>query len=219
MLSLVTMLVSLAAVSIALSGGAKLIFDVFEDGLTNSLEGIPVKIGVIGFTFFFGWVLGLVSIRGFGNRIYPIVIKIYAWGCLIATGILYIKVIQKLYIHKYDSMRFGMYLAILLGVLFVLLCLHLLLDAHDLRPFAIPLLFISVLHLFVIVYHYVFDGSIDGVYALGDFTVFLLMITISGLMLMHIGVVSPMRETIGGWFTTHESENSGKENGNGNGVS
>lgn len=215
MLSLVTMLVSLAAVSFALAGGMVLILNIFDEGLTNSLDKIPVKIGVLGFTFLFGWGIGLVSIRGFGNRIYPVIIKIYAVGCLFATGILYIKIIQKLYMHKYDSMHFGIYLTILIGVLFVLLCLHLLVEEHDLRPFAIPLLIISIIHLFLIVYHYVFDGDVDGIYALGDFVVFLLMITTSGLMLMHIGIVSPLRAIISGWFSTEEVES----NGNGMGVS
>jgi hypothetical protein len=209
MLSLVTMLVSLAAISIALGGGVKLILDVFEDGLINAMGGIPVKVGVLGFTFFFGWVIGLVSIRGFGNRIYPVFIKIYTWGCLVAVGILYIKVIQKLYMQEYDTTHFGAYLIILIGALFVLFLLHLLVEGHDLRPFAIPLLIISVLHLFVIVYHYIFEGNIEGRFAMGDFTVFLLMITISGLMLLHIGIVSPMREQISGWFSTRESENNG----------
>ncbi|MBI5951292.1 MAG: hypothetical protein HY865_06525 [Chloroflexi bacterium] len=212
MLSIVTMLVSLAAVTVAMLGGMKIILDVLGGGLASELGAMPVELGVIGFTFFFGWATGLVSIRGFGNRLYPIVIKIYAWGTLAAAGILYIKVIQKLYVQQYDNLRFGMYLALLIGVLFVLLCLHLLVERHDLRPFAIPLLVISVVHLFVIVYHYVFEGVDEGmgIYALGDFTVFLLMITASGLMLMHGGALAPLREMISGLFARDEEpENAG----------
>jgi hypothetical protein len=206
------MFVSLAAVTAALLGGTKIIRDVLGDGLENSLGKMPVVIGVLGFTFFFGWATGLVSIRGFENRLYPIVIKIYAWAVLAAAGILYIKVIQKLYMLGYNNLRFGMYLALLIGVLFVLLCLHLLVEGHDLRPFAIPLLVISVVHLFLIVYHYVFEGVDEGmgIYALGDFTVFVLMITASGLMLMHGGALAPLREMISGLFARDEEpENTG----------
>ncbi len=216
MLSIATMLASLAAISIALGGGMKLVLDIFGEGLVNSLSEMPVKVAVLGFAFLFGWVTGLVSIRGFGNLVYPFIIKIYAWGCLVAVGFLYIKIIQKLYVHAYDGMHFGMYLAILLGGLFVLFFLHLLVEEHDLRPFSLPLLIISVVHLFVIVYHYVFAEDADGIFALGDFTVFILMISISGLMLMHIGIFSPMRDAIGGLFSRNPEP---KNNGNGNGVS
>lgn len=214
MLSIVTMLVSLTSISIALGGGLKLVLDIFSEGLKDSMGGMPVKIAVLGFAFLFGWVTGLISIRGFGNLIYPFVIRIFAWGCLVAVGFLYIKVIQKLYVHAYDWMRFGVYLVILLGGLLVLLLLHLLVEDHDLRPFAIPLLIISVIHLFVIVYHYVFAGDENGIFALGDFTVFTLMIVISGLMLMHIGIFSPMREAISGLFSKERKpQNKDSENG------
>ncbi|CAG1010871.1 hypothetical protein ANAEL_04039 [Anaerolineales bacterium] len=214
MLSIATMLASLATVTMALGGGFKLVLDIFSDGLVNSMGDMPVKVAVLGFTFLFGWITGLISIRGFGNLFYPLIIRIYAWGCLGAVGILYIKIIQKLYVHTYDGMRFGMYLAILLGGLFALFFLHLLIEDHDLRPFAIPLLIISVIHLFVIVFHYVFAGETDGMFALADFTVFILMIVISGLMLMHIGIFSPMREAIGDLFEK-KPEPEGRSNGNG----
>ena len=208
MLSLVTMLVSLAALTLSMLGALKLVLDIFNDGLANSLEGMLVKVVVLGFAFFFGWGIGLVSIRSFGNLVYPIVIKIYAWVCLVAVGFLYIKVIQKLYMQAYDGLHFWAYLLMLLGGLFVLICLHLLVDGHDLRPFAIPLLVISVVQLFVIVYRYVFAANPNGWMLLGDFTIFL-----SALMLMHIGILSPLRDQLNGVF----SEDTGS-NHNGNGA-
>ena len=202
MLSIATMLVSLAALTVSMGGAAKLIFDIFDDGLADNLEGLLVKVIVLGFAFFFGWGVGLVSIRGFGNLVYPLIIKIYAWACLVAVGILYIKVIQKLYMQKYDGLHFWAYLVMLLGGLFVLICLHLLIEDHDLRPFAIPLLIISVLQLFVIVFRYVFDANPNGLMLFADFTIFIVMISISALMLMHIGILSPLRDWIGELFFT-----------------
>ncbi len=79
-------------------------------------------------------------------------------------------------------------------------------------PFAIPLLIISVLHLFVIVYRYVFTNDPNGWMALGDFTIFIVMISLSALMLMHIGILSPLRDQIDGMFTV-EDESNHKENG------
>lgn len=206
------MLVSLAALTVSMLGAAKLVFDVFDDGLANSLNSILVKVVVLGFAFFFGWGIGVVSIRGFGNLVYPIVVKIYAWACLAAVGILYIKVIQKLYMQAYDGLHFWAYLVMLLGGLFVLICLHLLVEGHDLRPFAIPLLVISVVQLFVIVYRYVFTADPNGWMLLGDFTIFIVMISLSALMLMHIGILSPLRAWIDAMFARSESLN---HNGNG----
>lgn len=214
MLSIATMFVSLAALTVSMGGASKLIFDIFNDGLVNSLEGLLVKVIVLGFAFFFGWGVGLVSIRGFGNLVYPLIIQIYACACLVAVCILYIKVIQKLYMQKYDGLHFWAYLIILLGGLFVLICLHLLIEDHDLRPFAIPLLIISVVQLFVIVFRYVFDANPNGLMLFADLTIFIVMISISALMLMHIGILSPLRNQIGGLFshkqTTENNGNSGE---------
>lgn len=209
MLSIATMFVSLTALTVSMGGAGKLIFDIFDDGLANNLDGVMVKILVLGFTFFFGWCIGLVSIRAFANLVYPMIVKMYAWACLVAVCILYIKVIQKLYLQAYDGMHFWAYLIILLGGLFVLICLHLLIEGHDLRPFAIPLLLISVLQLFVIVIRYVFADNPNGLMLFADFTIFGVMILISALMLMHIGILSPVREQINNIFIRNESSNAG----------
>jgi hypothetical protein len=207
MLSIATMFVSLAALTVSMGGAGRLILDIFDDGLASNLDGIMIKIIVLGFTFFFGWCAGLVSIRAFANLVYPIIVKIYAWISLIAVCILYIKVIQKLYMQVYDGMHFWAYLVILLGGLFVLICLHLLIEGHDLRPFAIPLLIISVLQLFVIVIRYVFAKNPNGLMLFADFTIFGVMILISALMLMHIGILSPVRDQINEIFIRNDASN------------
>ena len=212
MLSILTMMVSLAALTVSMFGATVFVFDVFDDGLNKSIDGLFVKLIVLALAFFFGWGVGLVCIRGFGNLIYPLIIQIYAWACLIAVGILYIKIIQKLYIQKYDAMHFWVYLLMLLGGLFVLICLHLLVEGHDLRPFAIPLLIISVLQLFVIVFRYVFDVVANGWLVFADLTIFIVMISISALMLMHIGILAPLRYFIDELFSNRQEPGN---NGNG----
>lgn len=210
MLSIATMFVSLSALTVSMGGATKLVLVIFDDGLADNLEGLLVKVVVLGLAFFFGWGAGLISIRSFGNLVYHLIIKIYAWTCLVAVGFLYIKVIQKLYMQKYDAMHFWAYLVMLLGGVFVLICLHLLIENHDLRPFAIPLLIISVLQLFVIVFRYVFDANPNGWMLFADFSIFFVMISISALMLMHIGILSPLRDQIGEWFSRKQvSENNG----------
>jgi len=200
LLSISTMFVSMAALSVSMFGAGRLVIDIFDDGLSTALEGILVKILVLALSFFFGWIMGLVSIRGFGNLVFPIIIKIYAWICLAAVSVLYLKVIRKLYLQAYDGRHFWAYLVMLLGGLTVLICLHLLIEGHDLRPFAIPLLVISVLQLFVIVFRYVFSINPNGFMLFADFSIFIVMISISALMLMHIGILSPLRDQIGSIF-------------------
>ena len=207
MLRLATMLASLTALTLSMLGAGALVFDVFAVGLTGNLEGLLVKMIVLGFAFIFGWGAGLASIRAFGNIFYPLIIKIYAWAVLIAICILYIKVIQKLYMQDYDTVHFWAYLAMLLGGIFVLLCLHLLVEDHDLRPFAIPLLTICVLQLCAIVFRYVFDKNPNGLYLFGDFTIFIVMISISVLMLVHIGILSPLRDQISALFNQSSNHN------------
>ena len=210
-LSLVTMLVSLAALTLSMGGAAKFIFDVFDDGLADNLDGLLVKLIVLGFAFFFGWGVGLVSIHVFGNLVYPIIIQIYAWACLFAVSVLYMKIIQKLYMQEYDRLHFWAYLFMLLGGLFVLICLHLMMEDHDLRPFAIPLLVISVLQLFAIIIRYIFAMNPNGWMLFGDFAIFGIMVLISALMLAHIGILWPLRDWVNGLFLTKENSN---HNGN-----
>jgi hypothetical protein len=212
LLSVATLIVSMSAVTVSMGGAAKLVFDVFNEGLTNSLDGIWAKIIPLGIAFLFGWVVALVNIRAFGNLIYPIIIKIYAWACLAAINVLYIKIIQKLFMQKYDNQHFWAYLLILLGGLAVLMFLHLLIEGHDLRPFAVPLLIVSVLHIFVMVFRYVFTSDAQGTYLLGDLSIFIVMISISALMLMHLGILSSVRSNIDGIFSQNGNGN-GKDNG------
>lgn len=214
MLRIATMLVSFAALTLSMLGASKFILDVFTDGLASSMDGILVKVIVLGFVFLFGWGIGLASIRVFGNMFYPFLIKRLAWGILIAVCLLYIKVIQKLYVQNYDMLHFWAYLLMLLGGLFVLICLHLMVEEHDLRPFAIPLLIISVLQLCAIVVRYVFIENPNGFLLFGELVIFGVMISISILMLMHIGLLSPVRDQLSAIFNQSVNQNG---NGNGNG--
>jgi len=209
LLSVATLIVSMGALTVSMGGAAKLVLDVFNDGLVNSLDGIWPKIIALGIAFVFGWIVALISIRAFGNLVYPMVIKIYAWLCLFALSALYIKIIQKLYLQRYDNAHFWAYLLMLLAGLFVLIFLHLLVEGHDLRPFAIPLMIISMVQLFVIVYRYVFTTDAIGIYLIGDISIFVAMILISALMLMHLGMLSPLRSRIDTIFRHNGNQNKG----------
>jgi hypothetical protein len=200
MLSIVTLLISLGTLTLALGGGAKLIFDVFDGGLVNSLAGIWPKIIALGIAYLFGWAIALLCIRAYCNLILPMFLKAYAWLCLAGIGVLYVKIIQKLYMQAYDAPRYWAYLFMMLGGMVVLVGLHLILEDHDLRPFAIPLLFIAMIQLFAIVYRYVFSVEANPAKLAGDLFFFIAMTAISALMLAHLGVLAPVRRRIDSWF-------------------
>ena len=79
LLSLLMLLLSIGGLTFALLGGARLIFDIFNVGLLNSLNGIATKIIVIGLAYTVGWLSAMVAIRVFGNLVLPVIINIFIW--------------------------------------------------------------------------------------------------------------------------------------------
>jgi hypothetical protein len=77
--------------------------------------------------------------------------------------------------------------------------LHLIIEGHDLRPFAIPLLIISMIHLALIVFRYVFTVANPG-YLWTDLLFFVVMGSFGYLMLAHIGLLSPLRTQLTHYF-------------------
>lgn len=214
LLSIALLLVSMGSLTIAGIGAGKLVWDVFGEGLGASLSknhnGMFEELVVIGLAYAFGWGVALVTIRVFGNLIYQIIIQTYAVACLIAVSFLYLKIIPKLYMQGYNDLQFWAYLFMLLGGLTALISLHLLIEGHDLRPFSIPILFISVVQLFMIIYRYIFAGAKSG-YLLSNLTIFVVMVSISALMLAHLGMLSSIRNFIDDLF---KPKGKGDDSGN-----
>ncbi|HNA89232.1 MAG TPA: hypothetical protein PK989_08005 [Anaerolineales bacterium] len=204
---LATMLASFAALSTSTAGAVGILLKAFKDGPENmSLDELYTKVLVLGLAFAFSWGCGLVSIRSFGNLFYPMVMRLYAWGCLLAVCVLYLYIIGKLYAQDYSTPRFWMYLITLLSGLFVVFCLHLLTGDDDLRPFSIPLLIVSVVHLFAIVVLYVFTPNIDYNKVDYDLAIFFAMSVVAGLMLAHLGFFSPLRKLLDRLFSDEKEK-------------
>ncbi|MBI1854634.1 MAG: hypothetical protein HYR93_01995, partial [Chloroflexi bacterium] len=141
-----------------------------------------------------------VSVRVYNNLILPIIINIYTWACLIAVDLLYLKIIQKLYDQKYDIPHYFAYLLIIAAGLAALVGLHLILEGHDLRPYAIPLLLICLIQLAFIVFRYVFTTDAKSLYLLGDLVFFGAMTFFSVLMIAHMGILTPFRRRLTSFF-------------------
>ncbi|HKI53303.1 MAG TPA: hypothetical protein VJ987_04200, partial [Anaerolineales bacterium] len=92
-------------------------------------------------------------------------------------------------------------LIVMAGGLTALVGLHLIVEDHDLRPFSIPLLIISLIQLGMIVYRYVFD--VEGLkpgFLWKDLVFFAAMIIVSIMMLAHVGLLDPLRTKFTNYF-------------------
>ena len=200
LLSLLMLLLSIGGLSFALLGGARLILDIFSVGILNSLNGMATKVIVIGLAYAVGWLGAMVAIRVYGNLVLPFIINIFIWGCLIGICSLYLLILQRLYMQAYDMQHFLAYVLIIVTGLGAMLGLHLIIEDHDLRPFSIPLLIINLLQLGLIVFRYVFTTGANAAYLLNDVLFFLVMSAFSIFMLMHIGLLAPLRVRLTNYF-------------------
>lgn len=199
MFSILMLLASILALGFALLGGSKLILDIFSVGLLNSLNGLGPKILVVGLAYAVGWITAMVGIRVYGNLVLPFVINILIWGCLVGVCTLYMLILQRLYDQAYDLAHYWAYLMIIAASLAAMLGLHLIIEDHDLRPFSIPLLVISMIQLGLIVFRYVFTAANPG-YLWKDLFFFLMMALFAYLMLAHIGLLKPLRRQLTDYF-------------------
>jgi len=199
MLSLLMLLASVGALSFALLGGSKLVLDVFGAGLMNSLNGLSTKVLVVGLSYGVGWVTAMVAIRVYGNLVLPFVINFLIWGCLIGVCALYVLILQRLYDQVYDLPHYWAYLMIVAAGLMAMVGLHLIVEEHDLRPLSIPLLVVSMIHLGLIVFRYVFAVG-NPAYLWKDLVFFFAMGAFAYLMLAHIGLLTPLRIRLTNYF-------------------
>ena len=203
MLSLVMLLISVGTLGIALIGGAKLVIDVLVDKPDKdiSIVVLMTQIIVVGLAYVVGWFTAIVAIRVYGNLILPILINWFTWGCLIAVCYLYIAILQRMYNQPDDIGKFFKYLVVMGGGLVALVGLHLIVEDHDLRPFSIPILIISLGQLGMIVFRYVFDvEDVRPGFLWEDLVFFAVMITVSISMLAHWGILEPFRDRLTNYF-------------------
>jgi predicted neutral ceramidase superfamily lipid hydrolase len=194
------LLSSIGALTFALLGGARLILDIFSVGLINSLNGLSTKAFVIGLAYIVGWLTAMIAIRVYSNLILPIIINFFIWACLVGVCVLYLLVLQRLYMQNYDILRYWAYLLIVAAGLVAMVGLHLIIEDHDLRPFSIPLLIIALIQLGLIVFRYVFTDDANSAFLWRDLLFFLGMAIFSYYMLAHVGLLKPLRTQLTNFF-------------------
>ncbi len=199
-----TMLFGLMALTLSMIAGGIFIYDVFQDGLINSIDNAWVKVIPVALAYGVGWVLCLLSMRSFSNLVLPLMIKYYSWFTLAGILILYLKIMQKLFGQDYDLVHFFAYNVILISGLAALLGLHLLLDEQHLRRYSIPIMVVCTWHLILMLLRFVVIDENDPIYLFGDLYFFLVMFALAILMLAHLGILNPLRYTLDTFFRPPE---------------
>ncbi len=197
LMSIVMLIISVGTLGIAMLGGAKMVYDMLGE---QSGTGFFAPVIALGITYFVGWLTAMVGIRVFGNLILPILINLFTVICLIGICYLYVEIMQRLYLQKYSLMQFIKYSVVMIAGLLAMVGLHLIVEGHNLRPFAIPLLLLSMIQLGLIVYRYVFVGSDQPFYILGDLTFLFGLSAFSILMMAHVGLLDPLRTRFTNYF-------------------
>jgi hypothetical protein len=204
MLSVSILLISAISLGIAMMGGAWIAFGVLSEGLANQTNMFS-KVVVAGLAYMVGWIVSLFGVRTLGNFFLPFFIKTYAWITLAGICALQIAIISRLFNQAYSPKKFFAYLVMFGAGLVALIGLHLIVEKHNLVPFSFPILFISLAHLYLIVFHYIFvpEEQVDYGYLWGDVFFFFTTTAVSVLMLAHFGILNGFRNRIDSAFTSN----------------
>ena len=195
------LILSMGALGIAALAGSKMVMEVLGGEANTPVAAVAAQIIVIGLAYAVGWLTALVAIRVYGNLILPTLINWSTWACLAVVCFLYFQILKRMYSQPDELGRFIKYILVMLGGLGAMVGLHLVIEDHDLRPFAVPLLLISLGQLGMIVFRYVFDtNGVNFVFLWKDLTFFIMMITVSVSMLAHWGMLEPLRTQLTQYF-------------------
>ena len=201
LLRVIFLIISLISLGIAMISVAYVSIELLVFDNQDMRDNILPVIVVIALAYSVGWIVALVGIRLYHNLVLPMALEVYAWATLVGISLLYIAILYRLYEQQYPAASFMKYTIVMWVTLAGLIGIHLLIEGHSLRLFSIPLLIIAFVHLYLIVYHYIFAFNVEkSKYLVGDITFFLGMVTVSILMLMHVGMLSGMRNTVNSLF-------------------
>ena len=203
MLSMAMLSASIGSLGIAVIGGARLILDIFNEGLKNSFDGIVPKVIVLALAYGVGWLTAMVAIRVYGNLVLPSLINWITWGCLAGVCMLYMVVLMRLYRQAYDIGHYWAYFLIIFSGLGAMVGLHLIIEDHDLRPFSVPLIIISLIQIAMIVYRYVFTRDAHSEFLWKDLFFFFAISAFAIFALAHWGVLEPLRKQITNYFDSN----------------
>jgi hypothetical protein len=203
-LGYVSLLLSVSMLVIALVGGGRMILDILIDGkgLANTLNpSLLAKILALILAYLLGLGAAGMSERVFGNFFTPIVLKVFSWVLLLLVCGVYGVIIYKLFNQGYTALKYFLYIGILFAGLGAFAVLHLFMGTTDMRPYALPLLAVSVFQAIEVVYRYVFVPNQDkAMLIFADFYFLIMMFALEALMIAHLGILDRPRRAIQNFF-------------------
>lgn len=173
-----------------------------DDQMLSTLS----KIIVVGLAYVVGWIFSVIGVRALGNLILPYAIRVYAWIVLAGIVALQTVIITRLYQQEYHLSNYIKYLSLFGAGLIALVGLHLILEKHSLMPFGVTILLASLVHLYSIVYHYIFVTDVVHEKLWGDIIFFFVTTLVSILMLAHLGLLKGMRRLIAHIFSPKDNQ-------------
>jgi hypothetical protein len=197
LMSVIMLILSVGALGIAMLGGAWMVYGMLGE---QQGTGFVAPVIVLGIAYAVGWLSAMFGIRVFGNLILPMLINLFTWIVLAGVCILYIEIISRLYDQQYTLLKFGKYVIVMAAALAAMVGLHLVIEDHNLRLFAVPLLILTMVHLGVIVIRYVFVTKYNPIYIFGDLTFLFGMAGFAIMMLAHMGLLDPLRNRFTNYF-------------------
>ena len=172
----------------------------------DNQNDVLYKVIVVGLAYFVGWIFSVIGVRIFGNLILPYAIRIYAWVVLAGILLLQVLIMSRLYQQEYHFSNYVKYLSVFGAGLIALVGLHLILEKHSLIPFGVFILLTSLVHLYSIVYHYIFVPDVIHEMLWGDIIFFFVTTLVSILMLAHFGLLNGMRRLIDRMFNPKNNQ-------------
>ena len=176
-----------------------------EEDAHNQID-ILSKVIVVGLAYTVGWIFSAIGVRSLGNLILPYAIRGYAWFVLAGIVTLQAVIISRLYQQEYHLSNYIKYLSLFGAGLIALVGLHIILEKHSLMPFGIIILLTSLVHLYSIVYHYIFVNEVVHEKLWGDIIFFFVTTLVSILMLAHLGLLKGMRRLIANIFSPKDNQ-------------
>jgi len=204
MMSVAVFLISSLSMGIGLMGGGWIGLGVLLNGI-NNFPALFAGLLAAGLAYGVGWVIGLFGVRLLRNKMLPVAMKAYAWIILMGLAFLQISIISRLFGQEYQLVNFFKYVILFVAGLIALIGVHLIVENHDLVPFSFPILIISLIHLYFIVYQYIIIASLHPIQfcyscVFGDTVFFILTASMGALMLVHMGLLSKIRTAIDKFF-------------------
>jgi hypothetical protein len=201
MVQVTLVLISLISIAISMAGAIVMVWQIFS----GTSYGLLAQLVALGLAFGVGWIIALIGIRQYKNTILSMFIGWYRWIVLAGVSGLYIIIVVKLFEQDYSFGSFVTYALLMLAGLVAMWGINLLLADDSLVLCAVPLLVINLVHLYLMVFHYLMVPGVKDIYMWGDATFFILMGILNGLMLANMPLLNPLRRMIEAIFSEAEA--------------